>query len=138
MRRLSLTFIAGVAVLTANAIPAAAFSEVETAPSVPGTTVSEAPAELRGTPATRVGDELPALRMIDPTLASPSDSEGTAVTIPGIGYIGTLPKLDFGLELLYGKPEQPTFEFNDTPAAGAKSETGDDDVIIRGTLKHRF
>jgi len=138
MRKLPLTLIAATVILATDFGPAAAFSEVDTAPSVPGTTVSEAPAELRGTSATRVGDELPALRMIDPTLASPSDSEGTAVSIPGIGYIGTLPKLDFGLELLYGKPEQPTFEFKDTPAAGAKSETGEDDVIIRGTLKHRF
>src|SRR5262245_43745505 len=31
---------------------------------------------------------------------------GTEVRIPGIGSVGVLPKLDFGLELLYGATEQ--------------------------------
>jgi hypothetical protein len=64
-------------------------------------------------------------------LTAPTDSKtnGTDLNIPGVGKIGTLPKLDFGLELLYGGgnagPEKPTSEQND-------------DVLIKGTIKHRF
>ncbi len=139
MRKMSLTVIAGVVGLVIGAGSASAFSEVESTPSVPGTTVTEAPAELRPAPGTPVQDELPALRMIDPTSASPSGSEGTPLNIPGIGYIGTLPKFDFGLELLYGAPEESKFDMKDVPATrDTTSEATEDDVIIRGTLKHRF
>ncbi len=64
-------------------------------------------------------------------LTAPSDTKGeTELNIPGIGSVGSLPKLDFGLELLYGSgggaaPEQPLDEKND-------------DVLIKGTIKHRF
>lgn len=54
---------------------------------------------------------------------------GTEVRIPGLGKVGVLPKLDFGLELLYGANEQKgTFE----------DKTSPDDVQLRGTIKHRF
>jgi hypothetical protein len=54
---------------------------------------------------------------------------GTEVRIPGLGKVGVLPKLDFGLELLYGANEQKgTFE----------DKTDPDDVQLRGTIKHRF
>ena len=140
MRRISLTILAGVAGLVIGSGAASAFSEVDSAPSVPGTAVVEAPAELRSAPGTPVQDELPALRMIDPTSASPGDGEGTPLNIPGIGYIGTLPKFDFGLELLYGAPDETKFEMKDVPTVpdANAGEAQQDDVIIRGTLKHRF
>jgi hypothetical protein len=54
---------------------------------------------------------------------------GTEVRIPGFGKVGVLPKLDFGLELLYGATE----------AQGRPDEKSEpNDVQIRGTLKHRF
>jgi hypothetical protein len=54
---------------------------------------------------------------------------GTEVRIPGLGTVGVLPKLDFGLELLYGASEQK----------GVPEEKADpNDVQIRGTIKHRF
>jgi len=54
---------------------------------------------------------------------------GTEVRIPGIGTVGVLPKLDFGLELLYGANE----------AKGLPEDRSDpSDVQIRGTIKHRF
>lgn len=54
---------------------------------------------------------------------------GTEVRIPGIGTVGILPKLDFGLELLYGA----------TDNKGIPEERLDPgDVQIRGTIKHRF
>ncbi|RIA56613.1 hypothetical protein [Dichotomicrobium thermohalophilum] len=139
MRKIPLTILAGAAGLVLWSGAASAFSEVDSTPSVPGTAVTEAPAELKAAPGTPVQDELPALRMIDPTSASPSNAEGTPVNIPGIGYIGTLPKFDFGLELLYGAPEEPKFDMKDVPTTpDATGEAKEDDVIIRGTLKHRF
>ena len=58
---------------------------------------------------------------------------GTEVRIPGLGKVGVLPKLDFGLELLYGAAEQKGMTAPDertAPDAG--------DLQIRGTIKHRF
>jgi hypothetical protein len=55
---------------------------------------------------------------------------GTEVKIPGIGSVGVLPKLDFGLELLYGATEQRGVPED-------KSEPPSD-VQIRGTIKHRW
>jgi hypothetical protein len=55
--------------------------------------------------------------------------QGTEVRIPGLGTVGVLPKLDFGLELLYGANEQKgPFPDKSSP----------DDVQLRGTIKHRF
>ena len=54
---------------------------------------------------------------------------GTEVRIPGFGKVGVLPKLDFGLELLYGA----------TDRAGVPDDKSEpSDVQIRGTIKHRF
>ena len=54
---------------------------------------------------------------------------GTEVRIPGIGTVGVLPKLDFGLELLYGATESKI---------GPDTKSEPSDVQIRGTIKHRF
>lgn len=56
-------------------------------------------------------------------------TSGTEVRIPGLGTVGVLPKLDFGLELLYGANEQRGMP---------QDKTDPDDVQIRGTIKHRF
>jgi hypothetical protein len=55
---------------------------------------------------------------------------GTEIRIPGLGKLGTLPKMDFGLELLYGAaegkgPEAPAIDDNS-------------DLTIRGSVKHKF
>jgi hypothetical protein len=55
---------------------------------------------------------------------------GTELSIPGIGSVGTLPKLDFGLDLLYGAGSDPVQE------RAPENEKGD--VTIKGTIKHRF
>ncbi len=64
-------------------------------------------------------------------LSSPGDTKSgeTELRIPGIGSVGSLPKLDFGLELLYGGDTGPTPE---------KLDDKSDDVLIKGTIKHRF
>jgi hypothetical protein len=58
-------------------------------------------------------------------------STGTEVRIPGLGTVGVLPKLDFGLELLYGAAEQKGVAPEDRTQP-------DTDLQIRGTIKHRF
>ena len=57
---------------------------------------------------------------------------GTEVRIPGLGKLGILPKLDFGLELLYGVNEQ---SFDDRRL---RPEQGDESLGVRGTVRHRF
>jgi hypothetical protein len=57
---------------------------------------------------------------------------GTEVRIPGLGKLGVLPKMDFGLELLYGAAEAKPLQ---EPAEPADQQ---DDLMIRGTVKHRF
>lgn len=59
--------------------------------------------------------------------------QGTEVRIPGLGKLGVLPKMDFGLELLYGAAEQ-----GKAPDAPQGSPSTDDDLTIRGTVKHRW
>ncbi len=65
--------------------------------------------------------------------APASKSEGTEVSIPGLGKLGVLPKMDFGLELLYGANEQPKQEIEPTQQAPA-----DDELTIRGSVKKSF
>jgi hypothetical protein len=57
---------------------------------------------------------------------------GTEIRIPGLGKLGVLPKMDFGLELLYGAA--------DPKPAGPPEAVPDpsEDLTIRGTVKHRF
>lgn len=60
-------------------------------------------------------------------------SSGAEVRIPGLGKLGVLPKMDFGLELLYGANEI------DNSVEPPKSPVDEDDELtIRGTVKHRF
>ncbi|MFY9640349.1 MAG: hypothetical protein WCD20_08005 [Rhodomicrobium sp.] len=66
----------------------------------------------------------------DPLALSGKDS-GTEVTIPGIGTVGKLPKLDFGLELLYGEKNAPD-------ALPFDQHAPDNDMQIKGTLSHKF
>ena len=58
---------------------------------------------------------------------------GTEVRIPGLGRLGVLPKMDFGLELLYGATDPKQQAEPQTPAANPA-----DDLVVRGTVKHRF
>jgi hypothetical protein len=58
---------------------------------------------------------------------------GTEIRIPGLGKLGVLPKMDFGLELLYGAADQ---KLQEGPPEAAPSP--EDDLMIRGTVKHRF
>ena len=63
----------------------------------------------------------------------PPTQSGAKVFLPGLGTLGVLPKLDFGLELLYGAAETP----DKTPQANDLIP-GDEDLMIKGRVKHRF
>lgn len=58
---------------------------------------------------------------------------GTVVSIPGLGKLGVLPKMDFGLELLYGATEAPG-GVNDR----LSEPDPQGDLKVRGEIKHRF
>ena len=60
---------------------------------------------------------------------APSRASGTEIRVPGLGTVGALPKLDFGLELLYGVS---------SPQNGSRDDKSDAGAQIRGTLKYRF
>jgi hypothetical protein len=88
-----------------------------------------APAETQA-PAAAASSAEQALGLSGDTM--PSKDEGTEIRIPGLGKLGVLPKMDFGLELLYGAAEQK-------PAGVPEAApTPEDDLMIRGTVKHRF
>jgi hypothetical protein len=66
-----------------------------------------------------------------------SDQDGgskskSTIVIPGLGSLGVLPKLDFGLELLYGENPDTATEPN------IEIPSNEDGLRIKGTLKHRF
>lgn len=73
--------------------------------------------------------EAPAAVQVAPSTAQDISSAGREVRIPGIGRLGVLPKMDFGLELLYGAAETKPVE---TPRDNSE------DLTIRGSVKHRF
>jgi hypothetical protein len=84
-------------------------------------------AEVQAVEAPKGGDPGKGLSLKTPEL-SLGQGTGTEVRIPGFGKVGVLPKLDFGLELLYGATEQKGLPDKPEPS----------DVQIRGTIKHRF
>lgn len=105
-------------------IPAAhAFTETKVAPPV------NQPAPLTETPKLQLEkpDEGSGLSLMTP---GDSSSGETELNIPGVGSIGKLPKLDFGLELLYGGG---TGQGAETPL-----DDKNDDVLIKGKIRHRF
>jgi hypothetical protein len=106
-----------VAIAASGSIGAHAFTETNVPPATP------AAPQLQLNKA----DDGSGLALSSPGAAKSGETE---LNIPGIGSVGSLPKLDFGLELLYGGgagpvPEKPLDEKND-------------DVLIKGTIKHRF
>ena len=112
------------AMLLGAALPALAFQEQSV--GAPPAQTEQSPAQ----PEAGVGAK-PAEMQLSPEEAK-KPVEGTEVRIPGLGKLGVLPKMDFGLELLYGandgRPAAP--QPDDLPT--------DDDLRIRGTMKHNF
>jgi len=111
---------------------AMAFSTEPVAPQQNGT--QSAPISPFGQQLALPG-KTPEASIADP-LALTGKSSGTEVTIPGIGSVGTLPKLDFGLELLYGSKGYPAALQLDQHSLD--QHTPDEGMQIKGTLSHKF
>lgn len=87
--------------------------------------VTPAPAESKPvTPAEK------GLDLSTPGVEGAPENAGTEVRIPGLGKLGVLPKMDFGLELLYGA--------NETRQPDAVEQQMPEDLTVRGTIKHNF
>jgi hypothetical protein len=76
-----------------------------------------------------ISGQTPQFDLSDPMTGG--KSKGTDVTIPGLGTLGTLPKLDFGLELLYGPK-------SGSEALQLDQHAPESDMQIKGTLTHKF
>jgi hypothetical protein len=63
---------------------------------------------------------------------------GTEIRIPGLGKIGTLPKMDFGLDLLYGAVEDDNAKTTPDFPSGPQDSDEKRDLMIHGSVKHRF
>ena len=74
------------------------------------------------------GTATPSLDLAPPAGTASGASGGTDVKVPGLGSIGVLPKLDFGLELLYGKTDTLSEEPVDDP----------NNLTFGGRLRHKF
>jgi hypothetical protein len=113
-----------IAALMTGPSAALAFQEVPSAPqqelSIPGTGTAEQGGGLTF--------EAP---------AAPSDAKPDGRKGLGLGNLEVLPKLDFGLELLYGGPKaEPALSA--VPGQPSSTSPADDDVKILGTVKRRF
>lgn len=108
--------LVGFAALAVVSSTAFAFQEQQPSPGVSG----GAPAVL----------SVPALTT--PLAPDVATSKGTQVRIPGLGTLGVIPKMDFGLELLYGAADSPSKRLENSKT------DGQDDVLIRGSIKHKF
>jgi hypothetical protein len=83
-------------------------------------------------PAAAASGQTKALSIEQPDVRLPSTA-GTEVRVPGLGKLGVLPKMDFGLELLYGASDAKRQD-----PAGQPRDDNRDDLTIRGTVKHSF
>ena len=64
----------------------------------------------------------------------PGEHDSMNIWIPGLGVVGKMPKLDFGLEMLYGADKIQ----KDTPHAAEELKEFDSDFAIKGTIKRKF
>lgn len=90
--------------------------------------------QRQGAPVAPLADPAaPAAEFATPSQVEAGKAAGTEVRIPGLGKLGNLPRMDFGLELLYGAAE-PKVQV----APQGREEPRDDDLTIRGTVRHKF
>jgi hypothetical protein len=108
--------------LAVASMPARAFQEQQSggAPVTPAPAAQAAPLETTN----------PGLGVSEAPAVVDVGEPGTEVRIPGLGTLGVLPKMDFGLELLYGA--------RDAKQPDAVTDLPADDLRIRGSLKHNF
>ncbi|MEZ5775745.1 MAG: hypothetical protein R3D33_13860 [Hyphomicrobiaceae bacterium] len=112
------------AMLSANAL---AFQET-TVGGAPAETGSATAAQIAPSDDVVVPDTVDGISLSTPDEAEAGRKVGTEVRIPGLGSLGVLPKLDFGLELLYGPQDRSSVDPESSP----------EDLTVRGSLSHTF
>ena len=122
LTKLVQVFAVALAATAIMAMPAGSFTETQVQPPA-GQAAPEAPAANLNIEKNDGSTGL--------LLTTPGDGSGeTELNIPGVGTIGKIPKLDFGLELLYGNSAEE--------APNAEVDNRQDDVLIKGKIRHRF
>ena len=106
--------------LLVASVPALAFQESK----VSGDKPEQAPLTA---PQLTLPEQKPGVSLSSPEVAG-RDSKGTEIRLPGMGKLGVLPKLDFGLDVLYGANE-------DRKALPNQKE---EELTVRGSIKHKF
>ena len=74
----------------------------------------------------------PVVSLDEKVKESEPQKKGRGFKLPGIGKL-SIPKLNFGLDLMYGTPET-----SETDLGFSSDPTGEDDVTIMGKVKRRF
>lgn len=110
--------VAVVVLLSIAATPGWAFQEQR---------IGGGPAPAAGTAPAALGPETGS--SLADTEAVSKNPAGTEVRIPGLGKLGVIPKVDFGLELLYGAADSKR---PSDPPAGSENADG---VTLRGKLR---
>ncbi len=78
-------------------------------------------------------DETP-LDLGGDSIVAPSQGEGMNIWIPGLGVVGKMPALNFGLEMLYGANGSSRGELG----RPGDLEDFESDFSIKGTIKRKF
>lgn len=84
-----------------------------------------------------IGTQLPtgsSMELGDGGTIDTEEGQSMNIWIPGLGVVGKMPKLDFGLEMLYGASETQ----RDVPRATQELEEFETDFAIKGTIKRKF
>ena len=122
--------VAGLALAALSAGPGLAFREAPVA----GSTAGERPPV-----ATLESEAAPSITFDASEDAEADTKGGTEIRVPGLGRLGTLPRLDFGLELLYSEPGA-----TDAALANQGADVGSDvreserGLQVRGSITHHF
>jgi hypothetical protein len=112
MKRMMCTAV--VVALAFAGTAAVAFEEQQMKPA------ASAGGESRTAPQSRDG-----LQITTPELTAPKSESGVKIRLPGLGVIGEIPKMDFGLELLYGASQPKQLDGDQSDPNG---------VMVRGRL----
>ena len=122
--------VAGLALAALSAGPGLAFREAPVA----GSAVGERP------PVASVeSDTAPSITFDAPEDAEADARGGTEIKVPGIGRLGTLPKLDFGLELLYSERGAADAALaNQGADVGSDVKESERGLQVRGSITHHF
>ncbi len=81
--------------------------------------------------ASKPGEPGQGLELTTPNPPGSKSGSRTEVRIPGLGVIGTIPKMDFGLELLYGasEPGRKGLELDESTPG---------ELTVKGRVKREF